>query len=193
MRPQNRVQRNKTLRFLPNALSALRLVLSVFIFTTEAFTAPFYALYLAAGVTDLFDGYLARCFSAESVFGARLDSLADFVFTFVVLYCVIPAIMLPRWAWLWIAVIVLIRVCTLAVGLCRFSQAAFLHTLLNKLTGLLLFFGVPLLGVLPNAPMLAACCALAMLASVEELILLCRMPALDRDIKGFFFDNKSAL
>ena len=42
--------------------------------------------YLIAGLTDMLDGILARRWGVESKFGARLDSLADFVFVLAVGY-----------------------------------------------------------------------------------------------------------
>ena len=37
-------------------------------------------LYLAAGLTDILDGFLARKMHWETALGAALDGIADFVF-----------------------------------------------------------------------------------------------------------------
>ena len=64
-----------------------------------------YIIAILAGITDWFDGYLARRYQCESDFGRLMDPLADKIFiaaTFIMLsdYRIIPA---------WIVVIVLAR------------------------------------------------------------------------------------
>ena len=70
----------------PNILSASRIVLCLPLLLVDATTVPFWVLYVIAGTTDMLDGFLARRWSVESKFGARLDSLADFVFVLAVGY-----------------------------------------------------------------------------------------------------------
>ena len=152
-----------------------------------AFSPSFFVLYALCGLTDWLDGALARRLGSTSPLGALLDSLGDAVFTAVTLSRVLPVLKLPVWALVCIVCIVLVRAASLAVGARRFGQSAFLHTYLNKLTGLVLFVLVPLLSILPQAPLLILCCAVAALSSIEELILICTMDRLDRDVRGLFF------
>ena len=60
---------------LPNALSATRLLLAVYVL----FCPPFIRLplLLLAGLTDIVDGYLARRWHATSQIGAILDPIGD--------------------------------------------------------------------------------------------------------------------
>ena len=67
-------------RLTVNLLSATRIALCLPLLLVDAMTLPFWVLYLIAGVTDMLDGFLARRWGVESHFGARLDSVADFVF-----------------------------------------------------------------------------------------------------------------
>ncbi len=46
----------------------------------ENFSALFYVLYFVCGISDITDGFLAGKLDAESSFGSKLDSLADFIF-----------------------------------------------------------------------------------------------------------------
>ncbi|GIX22525.1 MAG: CDP-diacylglycerol--glycerol-3-phosphate 3-phosphatidyltransferase [Gammaproteobacteria bacterium] len=67
---------------LPNALTLLRIllvpVLFVIFWWPEPWARPLCALlFLAAAVTDWFDGYLARALDQQSAFGAFLDPVAD--------------------------------------------------------------------------------------------------------------------
>ncbi len=66
---------------LPNALSALRMLLApASLVAALAGSRPWFAGLLAAGLlTDALDGYLARRLKAESDFGRKLDSVADYV------------------------------------------------------------------------------------------------------------------
>ena len=67
-------------KYLPNLLSALRASLSLLLFALAPFSPIFFALYALCGLSDMLDGFLARRLNCESAFGARLDSLADFLF-----------------------------------------------------------------------------------------------------------------
>ena len=80
------------MKHLPNLLTALRLVLSLFVFFALVFAAQVrgpdldlplvlarwaFAAFVVAAVTDFFDGWLARRFHVVSVSGAILDPIAD--------------------------------------------------------------------------------------------------------------------
>jgi phosphatidylglycerophosphate synthase len=72
------------LRWLPNALSGLRLVLIPFLWVC-ALLGEERALGIGlavAAVTDILDGRLARALNATSRFGSKLDSMADSLISF---------------------------------------------------------------------------------------------------------------
>lgn len=63
----------------PNAITILRVLLIpvlVYFLARQAFTYAF-LVFLASGLSDLLDGFLARRFNQFSRFGAALDPLAD--------------------------------------------------------------------------------------------------------------------
>lgn len=64
------------------------------------------AVFMAAAMTDFFDGYIARHYSAHSHYGVFLDPLADKFLTFAGFICLpfIDPVQFPWWA---IAIIVL--------------------------------------------------------------------------------------
>ncbi len=74
-------------RSLPNALTMLRLVLAAAFFgTLNAYRYPDHntlwaniavVFFVAAAITDAFDGYLARKWHVESVFGRIMDPFCD--------------------------------------------------------------------------------------------------------------------
>lgn len=174
------------MKYLPNALTLLRIVLCVPLLFLRPFSVWFFVLYTICGISDMLDGYLARRLGCAGPAGARLDSAADFTFAAVLLFRLVPAMNLPVWLFWWIAGIALIKFSSLAAGYVRHKQAAFLHTYANKAAGLLLFclpYGFPLWGISAGA----AVCLFATLAAVEELILCLISPVLNQDVKGLFF------
>lgn len=64
---------------LPNALTVLRLFMSLVVFALLILGQGWIALWLGllAAVTDILDGYLARLWDVKSDFGARYDPLFD--------------------------------------------------------------------------------------------------------------------
>ena len=73
-------------------------------------TVPFWVLYVIAGTTDMLDGFLARRWGVESKFGARLDSMADFVFVLAVGYKLFPWLKLPAALWMMIGLIAMVKI-----------------------------------------------------------------------------------
>lgn len=68
-----------SLRWLPNAISVLRIVLVVpilYLISRYDFSTAL-LLFIVAGVSDVLDGLLARSFDWQSRIGALLDPLAD--------------------------------------------------------------------------------------------------------------------
>ena len=68
------------MKHIPNILSCIRIALSLTLLILLQRPLPFAMLYLLCGLSDVADGWLARRFQAESILGAKLDSLGDVVF-----------------------------------------------------------------------------------------------------------------
>ena len=85
------------------------------------------------------DGTIARKTNTISEFGARLDTVADFVFVVVSLIKLLPSIHIPIWLWIWGIVIAVIKISNIISGLIYKKQLISVHTIMNKITGLLLF------------------------------------------------------
>ena len=64
---------------MANIITAFRILLSIALLFCPSFSPAFYVLYVSAGLTDMIDGTVARRTNTASAFGARLDSIADFV------------------------------------------------------------------------------------------------------------------
>ena len=114
------------------------------------------------------DGFIARRTNTESKMGERLDSAADFLFLAVCFIKIIPCLSLSLWIWVWVGIIFAVRVVNIVIGFIRHGKAVAMHTILNKITGLLLFlipFFIHSFNIL--CPVIITC-VIATLACVHE-------------------------
>ena len=124
---------------MANIITGSRMVISVFLLFCPVFSPAFFTLYIAAGASDMIDGAVARKTGTASEPGSRLDTIADIVFAAVCLIKVLPVFDVPVWLYVWLAVIAFIKAANIAAGYIRHKRFISVHSLLNKLTGLLLF------------------------------------------------------
>jgi cardiolipin synthase len=77
--PQEPNHRFNPLRAAPNLLTLLRICLAPFLVAAiiEGHYLLSFSLFVAAGLTDAFDGLLARALKQRSMFGHYLDPVAD--------------------------------------------------------------------------------------------------------------------
>lgn len=104
---------------------------------------PFWTLYALCGISDMVDGWLARRLHAETKAGAILDSVADLSFVVCCAIRLLPHLSIPSWLWIWVGIIVVIRIINQVSALVVIKRFCFPHTVANKLTGFLLFLTVP--------------------------------------------------
>lgn len=99
---------------LPNVLTYLRLAavpgLVAAMFFLEGETANWAALgvFATAGITDFFDGYLARAWQQQSALGRMLDPIADKLLVGAALLMLVGNGAISGWS-IWAAVIILSR------------------------------------------------------------------------------------
>lgn len=108
-----------SLRFLPNLLTALRILLVapvVWSLVASRYRTAL-VLFLLAGATDLLDGYLARRFDWRSRIGSVLDPVADKLLLSVVYGTLAWTGQLP----VWLAVIVVARDLVIIAGAVAFQ------------------------------------------------------------------------
>ena len=153
---------------IPNLLSMSRIVLCLPLLLVDAMTVPFWTLYVTAGLTDILDGFLARRWGVESKFGARLDSLADFVFVLVVGFKLFPYLKLPIALWMMIGFIALVKTVNAISSYMVKHKIEFLHTKANKLTGFLLFIGIMVIGQSYFVPVAWMISCIALFAAIQE-------------------------
>ena len=64
----------------------------------------------------MIDGAVARKTDTVSEFGAKLDTAADFVFVVVCMIKLIPILVIPKWLYVWIAVIASVKAINIVSG-----------------------------------------------------------------------------
>lgn len=153
---------------MANLITSCRILLSLLLLFFPALSPGFYGLYLAAGLSDMLDGFVARRTNSASPLGAKLDSMADLVFLAVCLIKLLPVLDLPVWLWVWVGLIALLRLVNVVSGFVRRKKLVLLHTRANKLTGALLFLLPLSLGFLNIAYTAVPLCALASFAAIQE-------------------------
>lgn len=151
-----------------NIITGCRIVCSIFMLAVPVSSLRFWGLYLLCGISDMVDGAVARKTGSVSRFGAGLDAAADTVFAAASLIRILPVLQVPNWVWIWMGVIVLIKISNLAVGLICRKRWFSLHTAMNKITGLLLFLLPLSLRFIPLRYSAAVVCLAATCAAVQE-------------------------
>ena len=116
----------------------------------------------------MLDGFLARQWGVESKFGARLDSLADFVFVLVAGYKLFPWLKLPATLWMMIGLIALVKIVNAISSYVVKHRIEYLHTKANKVTGFLLFVGVMTIGQSYFVSVAWVIACIALFAAIQE-------------------------
>ena len=151
-----------------NFITSIRLICSLALLFCMPLSPPFYAFYTAAGLSDIFDGWIARKTNTASEFGAKLDTLADIIFAAVVLIKLLPILELPLWMIIWVGVIALIKLVNIVIGFIRRHTLIAVHSVINKVTGALVFM-LPLTLPIINIRYTAVpVCAVATVAAIME-------------------------
>ena len=153
---------------MANIITAFRILCSIVLLFCAALSPCFYVLYITAGVSDMVDGWVARKTNTVSEFGSKLDTIADIIFLVVCLVKLLPVLHLPVWIYVWIGIIACIKVFNIIYGYAVRKQFLADHSILNKVTGALLFVLPLTLSVIDVKYSAAVVCAMATVAAVRE-------------------------
>lgn len=126
-------------KHIANIITISRILCSIYLLFCPVFSMVFYIIYLFCGITDIVDGTIARKTKSMSEFGARLDTVADSVFVAVCFVKILPLMQFPTWLWTWIIIIAIIKIGNIVWELISSKRLVSVHTILNKVTGFLLF------------------------------------------------------
>ena len=155
-------------KHLANILTGCRILSSISLLFFPAFSVAFYITYLFCGLSDMIDGTIARKTNSTSKFGSQLDTIADLIFVAASSVKLLPVVHIPQWLWIWGGVIAVIKISNIIWGYVSKKQFISLHTIMNKVTGLLLFL-LPLTIPFWELNYIAiAVCSIATLSAIQE-------------------------
>ena len=155
-------------KHIADLITFCRIPFSLVLLFLPVFSAGFYSLYLLCGFTDMIDGTVARKTGTAGRSGAKLDTAADLVFTAAAMIKLLPVLSLPAWIGLWILGIAVLKIFSFLRCFCLRKTLLSPHTIMNKLTGALLFFlplTIPFADIRHTVP---AVCAVASVAAIQD-------------------------
>ena len=153
---------------MANTITLFRIAAGIVLLLCPVFSPAFTVFYIAAGLSDMLDGFVARKTDTVSKLGARLDTMADFVLVVVCLIKLLPILRIPAWLYAWIGIIALIKLVNAISGFAVQRRFVAVHSLMNKATGALLFLlplTIPAVGLKTSAIVV---CAAATFAAIQE-------------------------
>ena len=153
---------------MANTITLFRIAASIVLLFCPAFSLAFYVCYIAAGLSDMLDGFAARRTNTVSELGARLDTMADLLFVVMCLIKLLPILRIPAWLYGWIGIIALIKVANIISGFTAQKKLVTVHSVMNKATGVLLFMlplTIPAVSLKYSAIVV---CVVATFAAIQE-------------------------
>jgi CDP-diacylglycerol--glycerol-3-phosphate 3-phosphatidyltransferase len=179
------------LRQVPNTLSLARLLAVPVLaaFAALGRETAFTWVLIPALLSDIVDGLVARLYGLESRLGAMLDSVADTLLMFVSLYGLwtfFPEVVKGH-AWL-VGTAVGLWLLEDALALVRYGRLSSFHTVLSKIVANLLGFFIGWLFLFGFEPwMLYLAMGASIVASLEEIALVARLPRWRADVRGLWW------
>lgn len=155
-------------KYIANILTISRIFGSIVLLFFPAFSSGFYITYLLCGFSDMIDGTIARKTKSVSKSGSQLDTIADLIFIAISLFKLLPEIHIPLWLWIWIGVISVIKIGNIISGYVLKKQFVAIHTIMNKITGLLLFLLPLTISFLDLKYSTIVVCSVATFSAIQE-------------------------
>jgi phosphatidylglycerophosphate synthase len=185
-----------SIKSIPDLLCYARLLLVPAVLALALSNLPFYAgvALLAAGLTDMLDGIIARGWNIATAYGSRLDSIADTLMEVSAAAAVLilkPGIFtdhtLILGAW------IVIEVSSILLGWIKFRRIANLHLYLTKTAGVIAYaFVIYTLVIGYDEVFFYAAAALLLVSSLECLILQLFAPRVDEHMKSIYHAYRAA-
>ncbi len=153
---------------IANIITGCRIICSILLLFFPVFSLEFYITYLLCGFSDMIDGVVARKTKSNSSFGAKFDTFADFIFMIVVWYKLLPTIHIPQWMWIWIIIIAAVKLSNIIGGLFQRKSLISIHSVLNKVTGFVLFVLPLTIQFVELKYSFTAICLIATFSAIQE-------------------------
>ena len=156
------------IKHIANIVTGCRALGSVLLLFFPAFSVEFYIIYILCGFSDMIDCTIARKTNSTSELGAKIDTVADLAFITASLIKILPTINIPKWLWIWGVLIAIIKIGNIIWGYASKKQFISLHTIMNKITGLLLFLLPLTLSFVELKYSSVIVCSIATFAAIQE-------------------------
>lgn len=153
---------------MANTITLFRIAAGIVLLLCPVFSPAFFVLYIAAGLSDMLDGFVARKTDTVSKLGSWLDTMADYVLVVVCLIKLLPVLRIPSWLYIWIGIIAFIKVINIISGFAVQKKLVAVHSVMNKATGALLFLLPLTISVVPLKCSAVFVCAAATFAAIQE-------------------------
>jgi CDP-diacylglycerol--glycerol-3-phosphate 3-phosphatidyltransferase len=133
----------------------------------------FIIVYIAIGITDVLDGLIARMLGCESDFGAKLDSIADFVFYSIFVFVLLKLYfsMLEIAHLFALMAVVFIRLINMLLTKLKYKKVVFIHTIANKASGVIIYFMPIVFLFTRNDIIIWIVLTIVLIAAIEELLI----------------------
>ena len=159
------------MKVIPNFISVSRIFFSLALILIDPLSLVFYTVYIICGFSDIIDGFIARKTGTTSVFGAKLDSIADMIMIGVLLSLFYPIINPKIEIIICVILIGTIRLIAMIVALKKYKTFASINTYGNKITGIILFLFPILILYIDTTILMYIICVVASISATEELII----------------------
>jgi phosphatidylglycerophosphate synthase len=171
---------------IANYISIARIFIALALALVELLSITFFAIYLVCGISDVFDGYIARKTGSTSILGDKLDSVADLIVVVVLIVVLYPIINPALKIIVWIIIIGIIRVVSMMVVFVKYKTFEILHTHGNKIAGLLLYAFPLTLAFVQSDVLMYIICVIAICSAIEELFIHLSSTELQTNVKSIF-------
>ena len=172
---------------LPNMISISRIFLSPVMYFLWGNRLMLFLLLILISFTDIFDGYIARKSNQQTVIGAWLDSIADFVFfiSFIIFAVMFESVIIVEFRY-YILLIIGIKLFSGIAGLLKYKRPGFLHTIGNKITATIVIAGFCVFVLFRNTLIVEIGLYIAIISALEECIIILLENKYEPDIKGIW-------
>ena len=124
-----------------NLITLIRIFGAIALVALEPLSVPFFIVYGVCGLSDAFDGLVARKLGIQSTFGSALDSLSDLLFYGVMAAKLFPTFQRLLLPYQWAIIVTPTALHFIAYIICaiKFNRFSAIHTYANKALGLLVY------------------------------------------------------
>jgi len=146
-------------------------------------------LYTIAGLSDFFDGIIARKYNLCTNFGAKLDSIADEIIsslTIVFVFLLVPNVVLKYIYYVILAAVLLFV--RFLIYLIKFKNKTRLHLISSKFVMFFLYLCIFIVLIFNYEQIIPICIIVCSIALIEEILVLLTRKKIHPNIRSIFIE-----